>query len=141
GWFAGAVIDLRKNQLVLFNDRFGMHRVYYHETEECFAFASEAKALLAVRPQSRELDIRGVGEFLSVGTTLQDRSLFPGVFQMPGGSAWTFKHTSSPGRRQYFTPRAWEEQAVLPRDVFYDKFHSTMSRVLPRSFYPAEDVR
>ena len=33
---------------VLFNDRYGLNRVYYHEEADAFYFASEAKSLLSV---------------------------------------------------------------------------------------------
>jgi len=35
---------------VLFNDRYGMQRLYYNESREAFYFAAEAKAVLAVCP-------------------------------------------------------------------------------------------
>src|SRR5689334_5717203 len=34
GWFAGLLIDAAKKRVVLFNDRFGMHRVYYTQTKD-----------------------------------------------------------------------------------------------------------
>src|SRR2546422_2493758 len=52
GWFAGVLVDLRKKSILLFNDRFGLHRVYYNDDQESFAFSSEAKALLSIRPES-----------------------------------------------------------------------------------------
>ena len=33
---------------MLFNDRYGMHRIYYHETKEAFYFAAEAKAIAKI---------------------------------------------------------------------------------------------
>ena len=49
GVFSGVLLDRRENKVVLFNDRFGLGRVYFHETAEGCYFASEAKALLRVR--------------------------------------------------------------------------------------------
>jgi asparagine synthetase B (glutamine-hydrolysing) len=49
GWFSGALIDLRQQRVVLFNDRFGLQRIYYHQSDTDFYFASQAKALLRVR--------------------------------------------------------------------------------------------
>src|SRR2546426_12099060 len=94
GWFAGVLIDLRAQTILLFNDRFGVHRVYYHEDKESFAFASEAKSLLSIRPQTRTVDPRALGEFLGFGTVFQNRTLFPNIFVLPGGSSWTFKASS-----------------------------------------------
>ena len=30
GWFSGLLVDLREEKVVLFNDRYGLSRVYYH---------------------------------------------------------------------------------------------------------------
>ena len=48
GWFAGVLIDLREGRIHLFNDRYGMERIYFHDGSDGFYFASEAKALLKV---------------------------------------------------------------------------------------------
>ena len=57
----------------MFNDRYGMHRIYYHEAKEAFYFAAEAKAILAVRPELRRADPRGLGEFVACGCVLDNR--------------------------------------------------------------------
>jgi asparagine synthase (glutamine-hydrolysing) len=62
GRFHGLVADRRNNLVTLFNDRYGMHRIYYHEAREAFYFAAEAKAILAVRPELRATDPRGLAE-------------------------------------------------------------------------------
>ena len=51
GWFSGVLLDLREQKFVLFNDRYGVNRIYYHEDSRGFYFASEAKALLKVLPR------------------------------------------------------------------------------------------
>ena len=140
GWFAGVLVDLSQQTILLFNDRFGIHRVYYHEDDGSFAFASEAKAILSVRPETRRLDTRGLGEFLGLGTTLQNRTLFSKIFLLPGGSAWTFARATEPSKRRYFNPATWEQQPAISAENFYDRLRSTMGRLLPAYFYPANDV-
>src|SRR5215469_15167411 len=60
GRFHGLAADRRRGTAMLFNDRFGLQRIYYHEGKQAFYFAAEAKAILKVRPQLRETDLRGV---------------------------------------------------------------------------------
>ena len=55
GWFSGVLLDLREGKVVLFNDRYGLGRIYFHEEAEAFYFASEAKSLLKVLPKLRQL--------------------------------------------------------------------------------------
>src|ERR1700691_1473202 len=76
GRFHGLLADRNRGVAVLFNDRYGMHRIYYHQSKDAFYFASEAKAILAVRPELRSMDSRGVGEFVSCGAVLENRTLF-----------------------------------------------------------------
>src|SRR6266568_6784958 len=49
GRFHGLLVDRNQVKAVLFDDRYGMHRLYYHESRDAFYFAAEAKAILAVR--------------------------------------------------------------------------------------------
>src|SRR5688572_2825056 len=56
GWFAGVSVDRREGRVALFNDRYALHRLYVHANADSFVFASEAKALLGVRPETRRLD-------------------------------------------------------------------------------------
>src|SRR5271163_3265277 len=53
GRFHGLLTDRSRGAAVLFNDRYGMHRTYYHESKDAFYFAAEAKAILAVCPELR----------------------------------------------------------------------------------------
>ena len=64
GWFCGIAIDLKLRRVTLFNDRYGMSRVYVHEGKEEFLFASEAKSLLRVRPALRAIDPEGLAQYL-----------------------------------------------------------------------------
>src|ERR1700756_4576689 len=78
GQFHGMLIDRTHGTAMLFNDRHASRCVYYHEAKDAFYFAAEAKALLAVRPELRALDERGLGEFVACGCVLEDRTLFKG---------------------------------------------------------------
>jgi asparagine synthase (glutamine-hydrolysing) len=79
GRFHGLLTDRNRGEAILFNDRFGMHRIYYHETKDAFYFAAEAKAILAVRSELRRVDYQGLGEFVSCGAVLENRTLFEGM--------------------------------------------------------------
>src|SRR5687768_14417966 len=70
GTFSGLLIDQRHKKAFLFNDRYGMERLYYHEGRDGFFFASEAKALLRVLPELRTFDDNGLAQFLAYGSTL-----------------------------------------------------------------------
>ena len=104
GWYHGILVDLAKKEVSVFNDRYGMQRLYHHGASDGDMFASEAKALLKVRSELRCLDVRGLGELFSSGCVLENRSLFAGVSTMPAAQscalrtviAWTREPISSP---------------------------------------------
>jgi asparagine synthase (glutamine-hydrolysing) len=132
GLFSGLLVDLRENKAMLFNDRYGMNRIYYHQAKDGFYFASEAKALLKVLPELRQLEMRSVGEFFSCGCVMQNRTLFTGVFQMPGGSAWTFVPGQPVRKDAYFAKEQWESQPQLTAAQYYEKLRETWANILPR---------
>lgn len=134
GRFHGLLVDQTQAKAVLFNDRYGMHRLYYHESRDAFYFAAEAKAILAVRPQLRNLNLRAVGEFVSCGAALENRTLFDGIYVVPPASAWVFRNASLKERAAYFHPSEWESQEKLQPEAYYQTLREVFSRNLPRYF-------
>jgi asparagine synthase (glutamine-hydrolysing) len=140
GRFQGLVVDERNGTAALFNDRYGMHRVYYHESKDAFYFAAEAKAILAVRPESRSLDLQAAGEFIACGCTMEGRSLFQGIRQLPPGAKWTFRNGSLAQKVSYFEPTEWENQSPLDSESYYRELREVFSRNLPRYFNGREPI-
>jgi asparagine synthase (glutamine-hydrolysing) len=133
GMFSGLLIDRREGKAILFNDRYGTERIYWHETADAFYFASEAKALLRVLPELREFDEEGVAQFLTFGCTRNWRTLFRGIEILPGGSRWSFRNASC-HKEFYFDKRSWEALPSLSADAFQERFDETFKRILPRYF-------
>jgi len=140
GRFQGILTDRARGTTTLFNDRYGMHRIYYHESKEAFYFASEAKAILRVRPELRKADLRGAGEFIACGCVLENRSLFEGIQVLPPGSAWVFRGGSIEQRGAYFEAKKWEEQSPLEPETYYQKLREVFSQNLPRYFNSSQPV-
>ncbi|PYU29142.1 MAG: hypothetical protein DMG32_00760 [Acidobacteria bacterium] len=140
GMFHGLLTDRRLGTTTLFNDRFGMHRVCYHESNDAFYFAAEAKAILAVRPELRTPDHRGLGEFVACSCVLEDRTIFKGIGVLPGGSAWVFRNGIIERKGTYFKPKEWEEQPPLDPSSYYAELRSVFSRNLPRYFNGEEPI-
>jgi asparagine synthase (glutamine-hydrolysing) len=140
GWFSGVLLDLREQKLVLFNDRYGVNRIYYHEDSRGFYFASEAKALLKILPGTRELDLRSLGEVLCCEAVLQNRTLFSGISLLPPGSSWVFSRGEPVKKKTYFKREGWESQPQLSESHFYQKLKETWARVLPKYFLGKQSV-
>src|SRR2546426_9336223 len=119
GRFHGLLTDRTRGTATLFNDRYGMHRVYYHASPDAVYFAAEAKAILAVRPELRRLDPQALGEFVACGCVLENRTLLEGIHVLPGASSWTFRRGTVEAKRSYFEPREGEEQPPLDEGPYY----------------------
>lgn len=140
GWFAGILIDLRKEKTFIFNDRFGMGRIYYHEAGEGFFFGSEAKAILEVKPELREINKKSLGEFFMYGCSLQNRSFFKEISILPGGSAWVFEKGYGIKRTQYFRPSEWEGQGIMDKEIFYGGLKERFRGIIPRYFNSKQTI-
>ena len=140
GRFHGLMVDRRQGTATLFNDRFGLQRLYYHDSKDGFYFAAEAKAILKVRPELRVMDPRGLGEFVTCGCALENRTLFSGVYLLPQGSAWVFRNGGLEAKNSYFEPKEWEQQEALDPEQYYQQLRSAFVDKLPRYFNGREPI-
>src|SRR5215472_18541798 len=134
GWFSGLLVDQRKSKVILFNDRYGMQRIYYHEGKDEFLFGSEAKSLLRIRPQLRQIDMQGMGELISCNCVLENRTIFPNVLLLPGGAAWMWEKRRRAVKNFYFKASEWENLPSLDQDKFSFQLSKTVRTIIPRYF-------
>ena len=140
GRFHGVVADLTRSTATLFNDRFGLQRLCFHEAKDAFYFAAEAKAILAIRPELRSMDSRGIGEFITSGCVLENRTLFTGIHALPAASAWSFRGGALEKKAAYFEPREWEQQEALDEESYYQQLREAFTTRLPRYFNGRERI-
>ncbi len=85
GMYALAVHDPLQNRLVLARDPFGIKPLYYAQTNEMFAFASEPQVLLAAGFGTRTPLPGKVAELLQLKFTTGAETIFPGIVRvLPG---------------------------------------------------------
>ncbi len=132
GTFSGLIIDLRRKKISIFNDRYGLGRIYFRESTNGFYFASEAKALLHVMPELREISLAHLGEYFSFGCVLKNETLFSKIQLMPPGSAWNFMQGRDVDKKCYFSRSEWEKQTPLSVSEYYETLRDTWKRILPR---------
>jgi asparagine synthase (glutamine-hydrolysing) len=90
GMFAFAIVDFRKQYttgpvLFLARDPLGVKPLYYTQTAEGFAFASEVRALTASGIPSREFSQDALTSYLLFGSVSEPVTMFEGVFSVPPG--------------------------------------------------------
>ena len=140
GRFHGLTADRRRGTATLFNDRYGLQRLYYYQAKDAFYFAAEAKAILKVRPELRRTDPRGLSEFIVCGCVLENRTLFEEIQVLPPGAAWLFRNGGLEKKTSYFQPGEWEQQEALDAETYYEQLRDAFVRRLPRYFNGRERV-
>ncbi|MBK6561586.1 asparagine synthase (glutamine-hydrolyzing) [Candidatus Amarobacter glycogenicus] len=109
GMFAFALWDNRKRTLLLGRDRFGEKPLYIARSPKGLVFASEMKAILAVRPELREANRKAMYRYLSRGDLdLDHESFFDGIESLPGGHYLLLDHEGRGEPRRYWEPTACE---------------------------------
>jgi asparagine synthase (glutamine-hydrolysing) len=134
GRFHGLVADRTRGTALLFNDRYGLQRLYYYEVKDAVYFAAEAKAILHACSELRTVDQKGLAEFITCGCVLENRTLFAGLRVLPPGSAWSFRGGALETKRVYFNPNEWEQQEPLEPEQYYRELRSVFAENLPRYF-------
>ena len=121
GMFAFALLDLRERYatapiLFLARDPLGIKPLYYTQTPEGFAFASEVRALLAAGVAAKRLSQDALTAYLLFGSVSEPVTMIDGVFSLPPGHRMLL-HV--PDRRRTPRARQWWDLALSPaaRDV------------------------
>src|ERR1700724_2568774 len=130
GMFAFPLLDLRRRHatvpiLFLARDPLGIKPLYYTQTSDGFAFASEVRALMASGLCPKQISEDALTAYLLFGSVSEPVTLLEGVFSLPPGHKMM---TYIPERRRVPRARPW-----------YDATHSSAARDpnRPREFYGA----
>lgn len=83
GMFAFAIYDFRKNKLFIARDHLGQKPLYYWHDKSSFAFASEIKAIIALKPELREMNEDALYEYLTLRIIAPPRSMFKNIKKLP----------------------------------------------------------
>lgn len=133
GWYNGVILDLKQNKAIIFNDWYGIRRLYLYQHSDFIAFASEAKALIKAFPELREISSQSIGEFLVYDCVLKNRTYFPKIQLLPPGSTWVY-HEGRLEKKSYMDMTELENQPKLELDRFSTELTETFLRILPRYF-------
>lgn len=83
GMFAFAIWDTHKRRLYLARDHLGQKPLFFSQHNGAFAFASEAKSILAAGISKPEIDLEGLWHYLSLRFMPDHHSLFKGIQKLP----------------------------------------------------------
>ena len=119
GMFALAIHDRRRGKLVLARDRLGKKPLFLWSGPDCFAFASELRALQLLPGFPRELDAEALALFTRLGWVPDTHCVFRGVRKHPPASWIEFDiaHWSESGPYTYWDlPPPQEDRSLTESD-------------------------
>lgn len=85
GMFAFAIWDQRRRNLFLARDRLGEKPLYYRLDPDRLVFASEIKAMLADPQVPRDVNPRGLANYLTWGHSVAPETIFRNTFKLLPG--------------------------------------------------------
>jgi asparagine synthase (glutamine-hydrolysing) len=91
GMYAFAIWDREKRQLFAARDRLGIKPLYYRETPHGILFASEIKSILAVQPESGEVDVSLIDAYMDFGYVPGEATLHRGIRRLLPGHSLTWR--------------------------------------------------
>jgi asparagine synthase (glutamine-hydrolysing) len=120
GMYAIAIHDAANNRLLLARDPFGIKPLYYAETPEFFAFASEPQALIAAGIAARRVNPQRRLELLQLQFTTGEETMFEGIRRVAPGETLIVAGGRVIDRRRRMAlprsgPRAESEDSALKR--------------------------
>jgi asparagine synthase (glutamine-hydrolysing) len=105
GMFSFAIWDQRQQRLFAARDRLGIKPFYWTLNENCLAFASEPKALIAGGIADTQLDAHGLEQYLTFQFCLGDRTLFRDISRLEPAHYLLFRPLRD---KEPFIVRYWD---------------------------------
>jgi len=134
GMFAVALLDLRQRYassplLFLARDPLGIKPLYYTQTPDGFAFASEVRALLTSGAAEKRISQDALTSYLLFGSVSEPVTMLEGVFSLPPGHRMLLY---VPERRRTPRPRPWwdPQQSPAARDTRKPRDFSSAAKQL-----------
>jgi len=106
GMYAFALWDARRRRLLIGRDRLGVKPLYVRREARRLAFASEAKALLALPGVEARLDPAALASYLDLGYVAAPHSIFAGIEKLPPASLLIVEDGKVTTRRYWRIPEA-----------------------------------
>ncbi|MFZ5562755.1 MAG: asparagine synthase (glutamine-hydrolyzing) [Thermodesulfobacteriota bacterium] len=116
GMFALALLDICNQTLVLARDRAGMKPLYYRDTGDFFAFASEMRPLLQIPGVAGRINPKAADQYLTLGYSLCPETLVQDICKLPPAHCLTVNTGGAMDLRSYWRIRQ-SEPGMTKSDV------------------------
>lgn len=126
GFFSFVVVDPRRELAFAARDRIGIKPFYYGLDRQSFRFGSTVPGVLALSPDTPELDVEAMSHYLSVGKIhFGDRTLLKGIRALDPGCRLTVHLNDG----DFKIERYWRRPVVKTADKGDVPFESAASEI------------
>jgi asparagine synthase (glutamine-hydrolysing) len=108
GMYGFALWDARRRRLLLGRDRLGVKPLYVYRDSRRLAFASEAKALLALPGVRAEIEPAALSSYLNLGYVAAPLTMFKGISKLPPATLLSLEGKRSSEHRYWSIPDTTE---------------------------------
>jgi asparagine synthase (glutamine-hydrolysing) len=106
GMFAFALLDRRRQKLILARDHFGIKPLYYYQENGRFVFGSEIKAILTSGVYSPDINWQGLHDYFTYLYVPTPETMFRGIRQVPPAHVLELDlRTNETSLRRYWQPQ------------------------------------
>jgi asparagine synthase (glutamine-hydrolysing) len=127
GMFALCIVDLRRREMHLARDPFGIKPLYWVRRGRTFLFSSEVKSFLLHPQFVPEIDVEALDECLTFGFCAADRFLLKGVKPLPPGY-WLRLTPEGHSLQPYWQIPDFSEKAPLGRQAALEEVEDRLCR-------------
>jgi len=129
GMFALAILDSRRQSLLLARDPVGMKHLYWGQTPDGIVFASEVRSLFAAGLVTPRPDWEALGNFFSIGWVPSPRTAFQGLRRLQPGS---YVQLGADGVKQgrYWIPRYQEPEKNRSAQDYSDELKKLLDKAV-----------
>ena len=120
GVFNFCIYSSHTREIRLINCRHGARHLYYFLTDQCFAFSTEPKVLLASGECPVEVDRLSISDMFNFGYIGGDRTFFQDVKLLPQASIFSVGSASAQ-RRKYWDYQYSNADTSMTRDELVDE--------------------
>lgn len=92
GSFVLAILDKKKKEIMIVNDRYGLRPLYYSKRNGYLLFGSEVKAILEDETFERVIDEKAVADFFAYEYMLGNKTFFKEIRVLPPASVLKCSH-------------------------------------------------
>jgi asparagine synthase (glutamine-hydrolysing) len=139
GYYQGVIIDIAKKKLLLFVDRFEVHKLYFLDTKDAFYFSYKLSGIINLAPSAKEISYRNLARLLTKNNfNHNNKTILKNIQSLQGGNYIIFNEKHERQEKKYFHLVSIQNQTILERNFFYENLKYELQKILKR-YFKSED--